>query len=202
MTFSKKIFLRLSCVLIIKWFYLSAFFTPDQSAAVTGGMNLKDPVGGEAYGIPLKISTGSKFRPSKCKIVPETAPYFVCTILDVICAWSFEGSLSSPPHEKGSSTDTNQTIDNIVGWFPRISKLWRNFYSIFHSHILIEVIFYIFNFLTTSIVYSHNVTTLFGIPLAARFLMATEFEMNTNPEKTLFFPFSPLFSSINLSEII
>lgn len=94
--------------------YLSAFFTPDQRAAVTGGINLSDPVGGDAYGIPLKTSTGSKLRPSKCTIVPETAPYFVCTILDDIWAWSLAGSLSSPPDENGNNNDRNKTINNIV----------------------------------------------------------------------------------------
>lgn len=88
--------------------------TPDQSAAVTGGMNLSDPVGGEAYGIPLNTSTGSKFRPSKCTIVPDTAPYFVWTIRDGIWAWSLDGSLSSPPDESGNKIETTKTINNIV----------------------------------------------------------------------------------------
>lgn len=57
--------------------YLSAFRTPAHVAADTGGIKRSDPVGGEAYGIPLNTSTGSKLRASSCTIVPDTAPFFV-----------------------------------------------------------------------------------------------------------------------------
>lgn len=97
-------------------------------------MNLNDPVGGDAYGIPLNTSTGSKFRPSKCTIVPDTAPYFVWTILDVIWAWSLAGSLSSPPDENGNNTDRNQTINNIVWWYFFFFFYWiySNMFSLTH----------------------------------------------------------------------
>uniref|UniRef100_A0A182UR03 Uncharacterized protein n=1 Tax=Anopheles merus TaxID=30066 RepID=A0A182UR03_ANOME len=55
-----------------------------QSAPVTGGMNRRLPTGGEAYGTPRNASTGSRWRPSRCSIVPETAPYLVCTIRELV----------------------------------------------------------------------------------------------------------------------
>lgn len=66
----------------------SALRTPDQRAPVTGGMNRNEPIGGDAYGIPLNASTGSKCRPSKCTITPDNEPYFVCTTRDDNCTVS------------------------------------------------------------------------------------------------------------------
>lgn len=68
--------------------YRSALRTPDQRAPVTGGMNRNEPIGGDAYGIPLNASTGSKCRPSKCTITPDNEPYFVCTTRDDNCTVS------------------------------------------------------------------------------------------------------------------
>lgn len=62
--------------------------TPDHNAPVTGGMKRNDPIGGDAYGMPLNASTGSKCRPSKCTITPDTEPYFVCTTRDDNCTVS------------------------------------------------------------------------------------------------------------------
>lgn len=77
--------------------YLSTFLIPDHKALVTGGINRREPVGGLAYGIPLNASTGSKWRPSKWIMVPDSWPYFVCTTLDVSWAWSLYASSWLPP---------------------------------------------------------------------------------------------------------
>lgn len=70
--------------------YLSAFLTPDHMAADTGGINLKLPTGGDAYGMPRYASTGSKWRPSNCTITPDKAPLRVWIIRDESCEgnWS------------------------------------------------------------------------------------------------------------------
>lgn len=62
---------------------LSATLIPDQRAPVTGGMNLSEASGGEAYGIPLKTSTGSKYLDSRVTITPLRSPYFVLTTLEL-----------------------------------------------------------------------------------------------------------------------
>ncbi|KNC21489.1 hypothetical protein FF38_00590 [Lucilia cuprina] len=54
-------------------------------AAETGGINLKLPTGGDAYGIPRYASTGSKWRPSNCTITPDKAPLRVWIIRDESC---------------------------------------------------------------------------------------------------------------------
>lgn len=71
--------------------YLSAFLTPDHMAAETGGINLRLPTGGEAYGMPRYASTGSKCLPSNCTITPDKAPLRVWIIRDESCEgnWSF-----------------------------------------------------------------------------------------------------------------
>jgi hypothetical protein len=61
----------------------SAIFTPDHNAPVTGGINLRLPVGGDAYGIPRNTSTGSKCLLSNVTITPLTSPYFVLTVLEL-----------------------------------------------------------------------------------------------------------------------
>lgn len=68
--------------------YRSALRTPDHSAPVTGGINRNEPIGGDAYGMPLNASTGSKCLPSKCTITPDTGPYFVVTTRDDNCTVS------------------------------------------------------------------------------------------------------------------
>jgi len=126
---------------LIKWNYLSAFFTPDHNAPVTGGINLSDPIGGEAYGIPLNTSTAPRFRFkfSNCTIVPDTAPYFVCTILDDICEWSLDES--SPPDDiVGVMSVISNAMSNMIHlFFPLILLIL----TIFHSHILHILSFHI-----------------------------------------------------------
>lgn len=75
-------------VIIIIFTHRSALRTPDHRAPVTGGIKRSDPIGGDAYGIPLNASTGSKWRPSKFTITPDTEPYFVCTTRDDNCTVS------------------------------------------------------------------------------------------------------------------
>lgn len=75
-------------VMFLNKTHRSALRTPDQRAPVTGGMKRNEPVGGDAYGIPLKASTGSKCRPSKCTMTPDTDPYLVWTTRDDNCTVS------------------------------------------------------------------------------------------------------------------
>lgn len=128
----------------IKFNYLSAFLTFDHRPVDTGGIKRSDPIGGEAYGMPLKTSTGPRFRLkfSNCTIVPVTWPYFVCTIREVICAWSLgvEESLSSPPDEEsGSSVIINATSNIFTSWinFLRFFSFYSfEFWNKSHTHFL------------------------------------------------------------------
>lgn len=131
----------------IKFNYLSAFLTFDHRPVETGGIKRSDPMGGEAYGMPLNTSTAPRLRLkfSNCTIVPVTWPYFVWTILEVICAWSFgvEESLSSPPDEEsGISVIINATSNIFTSqWHQRF--IFRNikitFYG-FSSFLLIRIL--------------------------------------------------------------
>uniref|UniRef100_A0A182KJ41 Uncharacterized protein n=1 Tax=Anopheles christyi TaxID=43041 RepID=A0A182KJ41_9DIPT len=49
--------------------------------------------------MPRNASTGSRWRPSRCSIVPETAPYLVCTIRELVdfLSVSFSSMLLLPP---------------------------------------------------------------------------------------------------------
>lgn len=106
---------------------LSATFTPDHSAPVTGGINRRLPRGGLAYGIPRNTSTGSKCLESRVTMTPLTSPYFVRTVLEVsccCCCWGTVRTWSGSPREIARSA--HQSITKEV---ERMAMIWFSTWS-------------------------------------------------------------------------
>lgn len=114
--------------------YLSAFFTPDHNAPVTGGIKRNEPIGGDAYGMPRNASTGSKCLPSKWTMTPDTEPYLVWTMRDVnllpsgpVCEPAPLLPLLPPlpPDDIGNNIGSSTMANiSIIGWLVGLRQRW------------------------------------------------------------------------------